>query len=962
MFHIKLVPFSLSLSLSLSLSYLLDGSAPIFSVDVHPDGNRLASSGGDGTVVLWSVSHIFSKLRKKDKDLNLKGNGKSVPECEDFTEIDRVATLVDHRGKPVNVARFSNSGRFIASGGDNHLVLIHELRPSNGITTGGSFGSSVKNIENWVMCITLTGHSNNVVDLGWSPDDSMVASCSLDNTVRIWDTLRGTLLTVLQEHTSFVKGVVWDPVGKYIASQSDDRSVVIRTVEGWETVSVVKEPFVKAVWNTFSTRLDWCPDGSHITAVNTYQSPKNTAAILMRGSWKRTHDYIGHKGPVVASRFNPRLFRVESDDSPGEKYIASCIALGAQDNKVTVWLSRKARPVLVAKTFFQQSVVDLSWSPDGLTLFAASIDGSIAMFAFEESELGERLSGKEVQDIMKSSYGTARACTGIAEDPALMELLSEEENSMMNLGSSPLKSRNTPEKGADPKELPAKDPKKVSKKPTATPSPRHKVMKENVNKANGVMERTVIQHEARSSDGRRRIAPVPMGAGAIQRSPLKKKGNQFVDGANNVAGLSKSGANANGVHPAASPSKRKSANQDGTQGKKSRGHTAVMRRGDFGDRANSHLALPSTSAAIVFPKPPSRTRFSVRISSARLEDVIVEVQNVERDITGMPKIVSSWCDVICTKGQKKVWVDKHLGTKAQLACGCESFLAVALDKGILQLYSKHGRRMWPPMSLGGDISFLECRRVPCPSGEGVSVKEGDLGVERTSLLLLAVTVEGKLHLWDIEKESCILTSDVCPVAIGEGARQVRLVKLSESGDPLVVLDNRHALVYSGKLKAWCRVADGSHLFSEYSRSLRASGGDEVSQLNAEATSATTSNVGGIASSLLSSTVEEQRRATGRHLEFLTGASLHLRGKRAYCGHLQKMCRHMAQEAQEGQLREICDQLLQGGSGGEADTQENACILGIPKRKILKTIVLPAIASVRNMQRLVSEYIDLMTSS
>ena len=56
-----------------------------------------------------------------------------------------------------------------------------------------------------------------------------------------------------------MKGVVWDPVGKYLASQSDDRSVVIRTVEGWETASVAKEPFVKAVWNTFSTRLDWCP-------------------------------------------------------------------------------------------------------------------------------------------------------------------------------------------------------------------------------------------------------------------------------------------------------------------------------------------------------------------------------------------------------------------------------------------------------------------------------------------------------------------------------------------------------------------------------------------------------------------------------------------------------------------------------------------------------------------------------
>lgn len=28
--------------------------------------------------------------------------------------------------------------------------------------------------------------SNNVMDVAWSPDDSMVATCSLDNSVMVW--------------------------------------------------------------------------------------------------------------------------------------------------------------------------------------------------------------------------------------------------------------------------------------------------------------------------------------------------------------------------------------------------------------------------------------------------------------------------------------------------------------------------------------------------------------------------------------------------------------------------------------------------------------------------------------------------------------------------------------------------------------------------------------------------------
>lgn len=57
------------------------------------------------------------------------------------------------------------------------------------------------------------------VDLGWSPDDRLLASCSLDNTVCIWDPATGQRVRVLDYHTSFVKGLAWDPVGSYLATQ-----------------------------------------------------------------------------------------------------------------------------------------------------------------------------------------------------------------------------------------------------------------------------------------------------------------------------------------------------------------------------------------------------------------------------------------------------------------------------------------------------------------------------------------------------------------------------------------------------------------------------------------------------------------------------------------------------------------------------------------------------------------------
>lgn len=52
-----------------------------------------------------------------------------------------------------------------------------------------------------------------VLDLAWSPQDRWLASCSVDNTIIIWDVhALPAIISVLKGHTGLVKGVAWDPV------------------------------------------------------------------------------------------------------------------------------------------------------------------------------------------------------------------------------------------------------------------------------------------------------------------------------------------------------------------------------------------------------------------------------------------------------------------------------------------------------------------------------------------------------------------------------------------------------------------------------------------------------------------------------------------------------------------------------------------------------------------------------
>ena len=62
-----------------------------------------------------------------------------------------------------------------------------------------------------------------MIDVAWSPDDSMIASGSVDNTVIVWNANKfPEQLQIIKGHEGLVKGVTFDPVGKYLASQVRD--------------------------------------------------------------------------------------------------------------------------------------------------------------------------------------------------------------------------------------------------------------------------------------------------------------------------------------------------------------------------------------------------------------------------------------------------------------------------------------------------------------------------------------------------------------------------------------------------------------------------------------------------------------------------------------------------------------------------------------------------------------------
>jgi WD40 repeat protein len=61
--------------------------------------------------------------------------------------------------------------------------------------------------------------------VAYHPDGHLLATASADRSVRIWDTLKDTLLHEFEEHLHGVTDVQWSPDGSLLASGGADGTI-----------------------------------------------------------------------------------------------------------------------------------------------------------------------------------------------------------------------------------------------------------------------------------------------------------------------------------------------------------------------------------------------------------------------------------------------------------------------------------------------------------------------------------------------------------------------------------------------------------------------------------------------------------------------------------------------------------------------------------------------------------------
>lgn len=490
---------------------------PIFSIDIHPKEPKFATvqqkqlHNFPGIKFNLNISFRVDKERTpvvsqfgiwsqcyQRKQKWIQKFRKFCVKCENkfilidrwmFDEHNKNLVFRDNHLSCVNAVRWSSNGLMLASGADDKLLMIWKKAPG----PSGSFGSAgvTKNVENWRCSATLRGHAGDVLDLAWSPQDRWLASCSVDNTIIIWDAQSfPTIVSMLKGHSGLVKGVTWDPVGKFLASQSDDRSVKIWKTSDWTIQNTITEPFDECGGTTHILRLSWSPDGQYLVSAHAMNGGGPTAQIIERDGWKCDKDFVGHRKAVTCVRFhNSILKRQAPKTNKLQQYC--CLAIGSRDRCLSVWMTALQRPLLVIRDLFVDSILDLSWSHDGYILLACSGDGTVACLQFNEDQLGIPLSEDDKNSLYQRMYGKDATIdiSSQAEKEMIIENADLLSVAMEKPRGPPVLLPNVPVKDTPPPTF--KTPQVASA--TIAPSPNKPILK---------------QVETKTADGKRRITPM----------------------------------------------------------------------------------------------------------------------------------------------------------------------------------------------------------------------------------------------------------------------------------------------------------------------------------------------------------------------------------------------------------------------------------------------------------------------
>ncbi|MEU5427820.1 helix-turn-helix domain-containing protein [Streptomyces olivoreticuli] len=285
----------------------------------------------------------------------------------------QTAITAQHEAQSRQLA--AQSGALIDSDPDLASLLAiqaHRTSPTDE-ATAGLYAAAALPLRH-----RLTGHTDTVASVAYSPDGKTLATGSFDKTVRLWNTAGGELRKTLTGHTGMVNSVAFSPDGRTLATGSSDKTVRI-----WDATSGELRDTLIGHADTVAAVV-FSPDGKTLATGGSDKSVR----LWDMTTGKPRHVLTGHTGAVTSVVFGPD---------------GKTLASASGDRSVRIWDAVKGEPrnTLTGHT---DTVTSVAFSPDGKSLATGSIDKSVRLWDMAGGEPRNTLTG-HTDTVMSVAFG-----------------------------------------------------------------------------------------------------------------------------------------------------------------------------------------------------------------------------------------------------------------------------------------------------------------------------------------------------------------------------------------------------------------------------------------------------------------------------------------------------------------------------------------------------------------------------
>ena len=237
-----------------------------------------------------------------------------------------------------------------------NLVCSVVFSPDGTLLASGSLDKTVKlwDVANRRNIATLKGHTRLVTAVSFSPDGALLVSGSDDGTIKLWDVAGRRNIATLKGHRSWVGSVSFSPDGATLASGSNDNTIKLWDVASRQNIATLKGHTKHIHSVVFS------PDGTLLAS----GSRDNTIRLWDVASRRNIATLKGHRNWVGSVSFSPD---------------GAILASGSEDNTVRLWDVAGRRNFAILKGH-RSRVWSVSFSPDGAILASGSTDGTVRLW------------------------------------------------------------------------------------------------------------------------------------------------------------------------------------------------------------------------------------------------------------------------------------------------------------------------------------------------------------------------------------------------------------------------------------------------------------------------------------------------------------------------------------------------------------------------------------------------------